>query len=714
MDVSWNSFRHEKGSDSLYSFTFSPSKKWRDRALKIHQSYKKYDHESFPSISDNKSMHLARCALMLSDHYVSSLGDTKTKKKDALMANQEQELNSHLIGVSRHAKIFCRELLRKSNLPSINGASGLVEPSSSKYAWQDKAFFSACDFSSQSKESGAFIINMASTGKGKTLANAKIAYGLSIDNQRCRFNILLGLTSLTLQTADALRQRANLSKSEVAVIVGSVATHDIHEDSKLFTIDQHSDVEYHGDFQKNAIGKWLSSKNNQKINKMLSAPILVSTIDQLIAATETQKGGRHLAPIIRLLSSDTIIDEPDSLNKSDIPALLRLANWIGLFGGRLIISSATLPSNLIIALYESYKQGRSTGKRPIVCGWIDEYDSILKLCSDDEFLIHNDKFIKSRIEKLSKESKVKVNIKTKENNNLLEDIIELHDENNSLINGLNISTGLVRIDNINDLISTAKEIRSLKLKDNYKLKICVYHSRHLLLRKSHIEYSLDNLLNRKENNFHENIDVIEACGAGKEKNIIFIVLATSIAETGRDHCYDWAISDYKSKRSVIQIGGRILRHRNIYQDNSNFLLYNSHEMNYNDYLINCQFDDYNYSGEYNSNLWWENNIQWNYQLQSKTKFRAGQKNELHSLIGDKIHKFTHKKWSSVDNEFVRVPIDKDPIWWPVFSDDWLLSQCKENDSVIDFCKSKMTINLPVNNQATRRRIYSENFGVYYE
>jgi len=40
-----------------------------------------------------------------------------------------------------------------------------------------------------------------------------------------------------------------------------------------------------------------------------------------------------------------------------------------------------------------------------------------------------------------------------------------------------------------------------------------------------------------------------------------VVLATSVAEVGRDHDYDWAIAEPSSMRSIIQIAGRIQRHR---------------------------------------------------------------------------------------------------------------------------------------------------------
>ncbi len=42
---------------------------------------------------------------------------------------------------------------------------------------------------------------------------------------------------------------------------------------------------------------------------------------------------------------------------------------------------------------------------------------------------------------------------------------------------------------------------------------------------------------------------------------VYVVLATAVAEVGRDHDYDWAIVEPSSMRSIIQLAGRVRRHR---------------------------------------------------------------------------------------------------------------------------------------------------------
>ena len=51
-------------------------------------------------------------------------------------------------------------------------------------------------------------------------------------------------------------------------------------------------------------------------------------------------------------------------------------------------------------------------------------------------------------------------------------------------------------------------------------------------------------------------------------------LASPVAEVGRDHDYDWAIIEPSSMRSIIQIAGRVLRHRDKIPEQPNILLLN--------------------------------------------------------------------------------------------------------------------------------------------
>jgi len=51
-----------------------------------------------------------------------------------------------------------------------------------------------------------------------------------------------------------------------------------------------------------------------------------------VPATESLRGGRQIAPMLRLLSGDLVLDEPDDFDIDDLPALTRLVHWAGLLG----------------------------------------------------------------------------------------------------------------------------------------------------------------------------------------------------------------------------------------------------------------------------------------------------------------------------------------------------------------------------------------------
>ena len=63
--------------------------------------------------------------------------------------------------------------------------------------------------------------------------------------------------------------------------------------------------------------------------------------------------------MLRLLTSDLVLDEPDDFGLSDLPALCRLVNWAGMLGCRVLLSSATLQPALLNALFAAYQAGRA-------------------------------------------------------------------------------------------------------------------------------------------------------------------------------------------------------------------------------------------------------------------------------------------------------------------------------------------------------------------
>jgi CRISPR-associated endonuclease/helicase Cas3 len=122
--------------------------------------------------------------------------------------------------------------------------------------------------------------------------------------------------------------------------------------------------------------------------------------------------------------------------------------------------------------------------------------------------------------------------------------------------------GLVRMANIDPLVETARALCSLGARQGQRIHLCVYHSQHPLLVRSGIERRLDRLLNRKRSEaLFEDWEMRDWLKRYDEPDQIFVVLATAVAEVGRDHDYDWAIVEPSSMRSIIQLAGRVRRHR---------------------------------------------------------------------------------------------------------------------------------------------------------
>ncbi|MCF4010650.1 type I-F CRISPR-associated helicase Cas3f [Rheinheimera sp. UJ63] len=570
--------------------------------------------------------HIARLTLILADQHYSSLPPeikwqdpnyTAYANTDRIKKIYNQKLDEHNIGVSHYSSILAHQLPSlKQSLPTISNYPVFkIRSTGTKFEWQDKAYDCAVKVSQQTSTHGFFGINMASTGRGKTFANARIMYGLSDEAVGARFSVALGLRTLTLQTGDALKERLKLKNEEIAVLIGSAAVQQMHESNKaqnkkdkdatnLITgseslsepLGEDLYVQYAGEVYEGPLKSWLKEK--PKFEKLLSAPILISTIDHLIPATEGVRGGKQIVPILRLLTSDLVLDEPDDFDVADLPALCRLVNWAGMLGSRVLLSSATMPPVFVCALFEAYRTGRehyntlcnhSENPLPVVCSWFDEFDSKSICCTNKAELMqgHSD-FVLSRKESLEKETPLRkgdlLDVSTPSRDpaiiiaslstHIRKGIYQLHDANHQVSPcGQKVSIGLVRMANIKPLVAVAQTLFSMPADEGYQFHYCVYHSQHPLAVRSAIEQRLDSNLTRYDvNALWDQVEIKAALAQYPSKHHVFVVLATSVAEVGRDHDYDWAIAEPSSVRSLIQLVGRIQRHRQKIPTTTNLLI----------------------------------------------------------------------------------------------------------------------------------------------
>lgn len=626
-DASWNSTNHKNTDwtheDKSKNWTFSlgtplVSKTWNQKAKELSKRALNCQQLlSHDWLNQTFVMHLSRLVLMLSDRYYSAQDNTDKSKswQDSsylAYANTDknkqlkQQLDEHNLAVAHYAFKFARQLPRfRSELANLGLKQSLIKGLNTKtdnkqsFTWQDTAYALAKKLQEKANEQGFFGINMASTGKGKTIANARIMYGLADEDKGCRFSIAMGLRTLTLQTGKALTDNRLLDSDEVATMIGSQAVQKIFNgatnsqtiDNPFVVLGSESleqeddfDIIYDYSSYDGLLKTWFDSR--PKIQKMLHTPVLVSTIDHLTPATEGVRGGKQIAPMLRLLTADLILDEPDEFGLDDLPALTRLVNWAGMLGAKVLLSTATMPPALAYALFSAYQAGRKSfdeavkphqSQKPIVCAWFDEFGCVDSQSSDFQtFRKQHDQFIDKRLNHLEKEAlilrKAKLidianTMKQTPIQNLADTIqshaIILHNNHHQQHpTGKKVSIGVVRIANIKPLVATAQALFSKPAPTNYTIHYCVYHSQFTLAQRSLIEEKLDSVLNRKNiTQLFDFPEIKKVISTATEQNHLFIVLATSVAEVGRDHDYDWAIAEPSSMRSLVQLAGRIQRHR---------------------------------------------------------------------------------------------------------------------------------------------------------
>lgn len=599
-------------------------KKWCARALEKYDDLAGLVSDQVTNPALRRCLNDARLGLMLGDHYLSSMPASSDQSRwgaRSLWANTDRKsgkprqfLEEHLVGVMKQAlgiihglPAFAGRMEKAYDVHSLRKTSPLP------FRWQDRTVAKIRKYREGSERKQAwFIVNMASTGCGKTMANAKIMEAVSEEGDSLRYVLALGLRSLTLQTGDEYRERIGLSRDEMAVIIGSNAVLKLHNQSRgqdddfsvydedgplmeqeLCCVDTQSerqnrflDIFFNPDYPESA----------QKNKNFLYKPVLVTTIDHLMGAVETKRGGRYILPSLRLMSSDLVIDEIDDFNKEDLTAIARLVHLAGMYGRNVVISSATIPPDLAEGMYRSYRAGLScrnaffSDKKSAALVWCDEFKTEVQSMgpADNDFAENHDKFIRSRIEKLKKQPAKRRGFivpcgkesTDEDGNGLLEGyfghmrqaVLRLH-ENHHVVDkktGKNISIGVIRVANVNPCVALSIYLLQCSWPENTAVRVMTYHSRQILLLRHEQEKYLDAVLKRNRE-MSRTVDIEDSVlrkhidGTEKE-NLIFILVATPVEETGRDHDFDWAVIEPSSGRSIIQLAGRVLRHRKRAED----------------------------------------------------------------------------------------------------------------------------------------------------
>lgn len=670
IDVSWgyeNVFRDgskiglaEKWFDECFEFQsknglLTESRIWLQElksAAEIINQQLPLLRQSFQDGSWRVIAHHARLCLMLGDHYYSSKErDSNWQNQISLIANtgkndsvifKKQQLDEHLYYVAKHA-VEAVERLPEIHT-DLNYAYDLDNLSFSdkvhkKFIWQDNVVKNILlwrknnlNIAESTIQTGVFIINMASTGCGKTLANAKIMQALSSDEQSLRFILALGLRTLTLQTGDEYRKRAGLGDDQMAVLVGSKAIKELHEQKNISEqstneknnieawtdeviesssygsnsaetlLDEQEELDWKGFLPDEILSTVIPQLRDRQI---LYAPVLVCTIDHIIGATETKRGGRYILPSLRLFSSDLVIDEVDDFSEADLIAIGRLIYLAGMLGRKVMLSSATIPPDLALGFFNAYQKGwklyaiSHRQSIDIACMWFDEFTqhkkSFIQLIETGDsapkkYESFHEVFINNRVKLLTQQAvKQRGNIikcelnhgseQTKENyfSIIKNAILSYHNLNNliDLETNIRVSFGVIRMANITPCIELTKYLMNANYPQEYEVRVMAYHSQQVLLIRHEQEKLLDSILNRKDDRTPLQNPLIRKHlshlkhQSERVKHLIFILVATPVEEVGRDHDFDWAIVEPSSMRSIIQLAGRVSRHRDHSVENFN-------------------------------------------------------------------------------------------------------------------------------------------------
>jgi CRISPR-associated endonuclease/helicase Cas3 len=544
---------------------------------------------------------MARAAMILADHEVSSLDKTRDTEKlaSAVYANTcpkngkrvlNQELLWHLSNVGDAAKRNIA-MFANDDLPSLSDATvgRIMERSpGTRFEWQDIA----CDAMPQGP---ALIFNVASTGAGKTRANVKLICALR-KGKGVRISSAFNLRSLTLQTFDSYSADLGLEKgAECACLIGDPVIREIHQslrDDESGEIKEdnfcggETVVEIAG-LEKLTIPEWLSremdrisgkgSDRTVALKKLLAAPILVSTVDFLDAAGDLGKmNADHAHALLRMAHSDLILDEIDSYDTDSTVAVLRLVHIAGIFGRNVVLSSATLSTTLAEYAHRAYQAGircyramfGQTVKPHIAIVSDLAAPMIIGEDSREGFSNLYQEYLATMAASLTTRTKIFRVVDTGDSTDgfhaaIHESVKQLHDAHGWDIDvdgqRVKVSIGLVRMSNIGPCFEVAERL----VKAVRDAHVVTYHAREPLLRRTYKEHHFDKVLRRGRGNalLEEEMRKHLRKFAKRSADAIFVVVATPVEEVGRDHDFDWGIIEPSSMHSIIQTAGRVNRHR---------------------------------------------------------------------------------------------------------------------------------------------------------
>lgn len=555
---------------------------------------------------------IARAALVLGDHSISSL-DYPTvagaaPAETSVWANTRdaesgrglnQPLLWHLLNVAQaaHDNVPC---FLGEDLPCVSAESlaHLVVPTANpRFFWQNTAY----DYLRTHRASGpSLIFNVAGVGAGKTRGNLKALAGAR--GEQLRITAGFNLRTLTMQTRDAF-QASSFERSEVACVLGSALAVRLHESALACDVEADARLELDAiDWEPSLpLPDWLNTLHSSspaeqtRLKKLLGAPVLVSTMDQVIAGGEPGKQARHAHSLLRVTSSDLIIDEADSYDPVSFMAVLRVIEMAAMFGRHIVLSSATLSQELAAAVHQTWLRGakryeqltqQAMGSVFHLSDSVAPARHAAALWSEKDYTDYVAQIAARALElptyKMARVVDIAPNGTVRDlYKRIATSALTLHESNHETVTvetpsgpkKKRVSIGLVRMAKVNPCLAVAKYLQTSEVfPENTRVIVTAYHAKDVLARRTFKERQLDKLLHRaggapwwqttgKAPLLPGEQSPWEAIESYDEQNILFIVVATPVEEVGRDHDFDWGIIEPSSLSSILQTAGRINRHR---------------------------------------------------------------------------------------------------------------------------------------------------------
>ena len=564
-----------------------------------------------------------RHALMLGDHHASAryaYGDTTPEERVRhYLANNErlvekdadgqvirrdipgQTLAQHLLRVGTAAAIATRGVRRLAqacpDLENEDVPDAIRNPARhGRFAWQGKTADMVRRHRAGREREGFLAFVTASTGSGKTRVIPSI---LSAANGRLRYTVGMGLRTLTLQTGREYRSRIGIEETLVAigdptgVLLDRLAANrgepgigpgtESPDQSPIAVTEGEAPVlDLPGfalrwcDGPKEDARKAALARNRA----FLAAPVVCCTLDMVMAAVGHRAS--NLVQAARVASADLVIDEIDDFTPEDVAAILRLVELSSSHGRSVVVSSATLPPPVVEAIAEAYAAGRRMkaameGASPgYDVAWISDAEgasSIDTVRDASRAAGAHSMAVEATAARLeATHSGRRMMMEDAEPSSVEEmfraiddRVRDLHRTHHAVCprTGKRVSVGLVRFSNVRPSLEFARHLYNAPHREE-DVVICVYNGSMLPIARHMTETRLAGVLSRGgdvDPLFVDGSPMRPFIDASFRKDVILVVVSTSVEDTGRDHDYDWQVVEPSTVRRIVQVAGRLRRHR---------------------------------------------------------------------------------------------------------------------------------------------------------